>query len=304
MSFRLAVKTLNAIDSSIEADGGAAYRQWLGQVIPHMGDAYRGADEGFRSHMGASLMGQNCARKIWLGWRWAIKAKFPARILRLFNRGHLEEARFIALLLSIGVQVYQQDAQGNQYRISFGKGHGGGSGDGVGVGIPDVPTEPLLLEFKTHNDASFKKLAKVGVREAKFEHYVQMNLYMGKMGLLFALYGAVNKNDDALHLEIVMFDKAIFDQFSERGEKLLRMMSPPPKISNSPGYFECKVMCSEFHGLCHRNATPEVNCRTCAYSEPRFDVEGGVWRCRLREFDIPKEVQLTGCQAYVRMKEM
>ena len=36
---------------------------------------------------------------------YAIVVGNPGRILRLFNRGHLEEARFIALLLLIGVQV-------------------------------------------------------------------------------------------------------------------------------------------------------------------------------------------------------
>ena len=36
-----ATKTLKAIEESIAADQGAGYRQFLGKVIPHMGDAYR-----------------------------------------------------------------------------------------------------------------------------------------------------------------------------------------------------------------------------------------------------------------------
>lgn len=303
MAFHLAVKTLSAIDAQIDADGGAAFRVWQGKVFPHMGDAYRGAEDGFRSHMGASLMGQECARKIWLGWRWVLKPKFPARIMRLFNRGHLEEARFISLLLSIGVQVFQQDAQGNQYRISFGRGHGGGSGDGIATGIPDLPAGAwALLEFKTHGDSSYRKLAKEGVRGSKFEHYVQMQLYMGKMGIQYALYGAVNKNDDSLHMEIVSFDPAVFDQFSERGEKLVRLPGPPKRISESPGFFMCK-MC-DLHPVCHRKAAPEVNCRTCAYSEPRMDVDGGVWHCRKNEVDLTKEMQHAACPSYERNKEI
>ena len=42
-------------------------------------------------------------------------------MLRLFNRGHIEEARFIAMLLTIGMPVYQQDAEGKQFRIHFGE---------------------------------------------------------------------------------------------------------------------------------------------------------------------------------------
>ena len=237
----LAHKTLAAIDAALEADQGAKYRTFLGKVIPHMDDAYRGEDEGFRSHMGGSLIGGECPRAIWYGWRWVTKSKFPGRILRLFNRGHLEEARFIALLLMIGVQVYQQDANGKQFRISHADGHFGGAGDGVGVGIPDLdPATAALLEFKTHGEKSFKELVAKGVRDAKFEHYVQMNVYMRKMGLAVALYGAVNKNTDALYFEIIPLDIAVADQFLERGCKLIALEEPPKRLSESPGFWKCR----------------------------------------------------------------
>ncbi|HEX8349957.1 MAG TPA: hypothetical protein VF598_08335, partial [Hymenobacter sp.] len=106
MAVMLAVETMNKIDRMMYADQGAAFRVAQGQVMPHMKDAYRGEDGGFRSHLGASVIGRECGRQIWYGWRWARKPKFQARMLRLFNRGHLEEARFIAALLAIGVQVY------------------------------------------------------------------------------------------------------------------------------------------------------------------------------------------------------
>ena len=118
MTVMLALKTMAAIESAIEQDQGGKFRQFLGQIIPHMADAYRGVDEGFRSHLGASLIGGECSREIWYGFRWVKKPKFSGRILRLFNRGHLEEARFIAMLLTIGCQVWQQDGHGKQYRIS------------------------------------------------------------------------------------------------------------------------------------------------------------------------------------------
>ena len=137
MSVMLAVKTLEAIDSALEKDQGGKYRQILGTVIPHMADAFRGADEGFRTHLGASLIGGECSRALWYGFRWATKPKFSGRILRLFNRGHLEEARFISLLLMIGCTVYQQDEKGNQFRIS-----------GAGA-ILAVPPTVLRSAFRT-----------------------------------------------------------------------------------------------------------------------------------------------------------
>lgn len=292
----LASKTLEAIENAIAADQGAAYRQNLQRVLPHMGDAYRGEDEGFRTHMGASGIGKECARAIWYGFRWYQKSHFGGRMLRLFNRGHLEEARFIACLLTIGAQVYQQDEHGKQFTISELNGHFGGSGDGIAVGLPDLPAGmPALLEFKTHNDKSFQKLAQEGVRSAKFEHYVQMQVYMRKMGLTVALYGAVNKNDDTLHFELVQLDTATADQFLDRGRTLVMLQQPPKKLNESAGWYGCRFC--DLKPVCHLGAAPEKNCRTCAYSEPRAD---GLWWCKQgpAELSIDKARQLTGCEFY------
>lgn len=299
MTVRLATKTLEAIDRMVQADQGAKYRGLLGKVIPHIGDAYRSTeDDGFRSHMGASGIGKECARSIWYGFRWVTKPNFSGRILRLFNRGHLEEARFIALLLGIDCKVYQQDEYGKQFRISHAGGHFGGSGDGVIVGLPDLaPQTPALGEFKTHGDKSFLELKKKGMRDAKFEHYVQMQVYMRKMNLAIGFYLAVNKNTDELYAEIIMLDTAVADQFLDRGQNLVFLDAPPEKINKSPGFFKC-VNC-DFKPVCHLGAEVEVNCRTCLYSTPKQD---GTWYCNYKDETLSKELQLVGCYQYVKQQ--
>lgn len=289
----LATKTIAAINEAMERDQGATFRMWLGRVLPHMTDAYRTDEDGFRSHLGGSMLGKSCARELWYGFHWTKKPRFPASVLRLFNRGHLEEGRFIAMLLMIGCSVEQQDTQGKQIRISDCNGHLGGSLDGEVLGIPDVPVGlRVLTEFKTHNDKSFQKLVKEGVRNSKFEHFVQMNIYMYKRGLPAALYLAVNKNDDKLHGEIVILDKEIAEQFLNRGSQIIYAESAPPKLNNSPGWFECSFC--DFKGVCHNKEVPEKNCRTCAYSYPD---QSGDWTCK--QADIPialtKEQQHNGC---------
>ena len=271
----LATQTLAAIEAQIAGDQGAKFRGFLGQVMPHMKDAYRTDADGFRTHMGASLIGGECGRAIWYGFHWATKGNFPGRVLRLFNRGHQEEARMIACLLAIDCQVYQQDEKGNQFRISDVGGHFGGSGDGVAIGIPDLPPgTAALLEFKTHNDSSFKKLVSEGVRSAKFEHFVQMQVYLRKMGLAAALYLAVNKNNDELYGEIIMLESNVGDEFVNRARTIIMMKEAPERISKSPGFFKCKWC--DHHPICHKKAMPEVNCRTCKHSEPKED---GKWWC-------------------------
>jgi hypothetical protein len=328
MAIHLALRTLKAMNDCLEADQGAAYRTWLKQVLPHMADAYRGLEKNAnRQHMGASAIGKDCARAIWYGFRWFSKPHFEGRILRLFNRGHLEEARFIALMLSIDTQIYQQDANGKQFRISDVGGHFGGSGDGVAMGLPDFP--PLmtcLLEFKTHNDKSFTKLAGKsygkyldgifdatkpqiafdgeGVASAKYEHYVQMQVYMRKMGINVAVYGAVNKNDDHIYLEIVPIDTRIGDQFIDRGRQLILLQEPPKKINNSPGWFECKFC--DHRPVCHLGKPPERNCRTCFYSRANED---GNWYCMDpiqegaigRDEPLDEQAQMLGCEHYTKL---
>lgn len=293
-NFTLASKTYNLINQMIEADGGSAYRGWLGRVIPHIGDAFRTGEDSFRSHMGASLIGGECGRAIWYGWRWVTKPKFSGRILRLFNRGHLEEARFLAMFLMIGCKVFQQDEHGNQFRITHAGGHFGGSGDGVVIGLPDLPEgTAALLECKTHGEKSFLELQKKGMRDAKFEHYVQMQVYMRKMGLAVGLYAAVNKNTDEIYLELVTLDSVTADQFLDRGAKLIELKLAPSKINESPGFFKCRWC--DHRPTCHLGVAPEMNCRTCDNSLPMPD---GTWRCTLHDVELTKDAQLLGCSSY------
>lgn len=314
----VALATIRKIDETVAADGGASFRGWLAKVLPHMGDAYRTDEESHRSHLGASILGQECSRAIWYAFHWVTKGQHEGRMLRLFNRGHLEEARFISMLLMIGYTIYQQDENGKQFRIHFGDGHGGGSGDGIAVGVLEVPPgNPALCEFKTHSEKSFIELAgplkdwrdyvsgKIlkfpgkGVKEAKFEHYVQMNLYMHKMGIPFALYVAVNKNTDDIYAEIVTVDPLLAQMYIDKGEGIIKMRTPPEKMNPSPGFWKCRFC--DHRPVCHLNAAPDINCRTCRFSDPG---PGGTWVCSNSACagPIPKEVQLTACSHYERSR--
>jgi hypothetical protein len=312
-----ALQTLRKIDAMIEADQGSAYRGWLGRVLPHIGDAYRTDEDGFRSHLGASVLGGECARAIWLGFRWSSKASFEGRILRLFNRGHLEEGRIIAALLMIGAQVYQQDANGKQFRISWAGGHAGGSGDGVAVAIPDLaPDLPCLLEFKTHGEKSFIELSGKlvewrkyvagkgsftgkGLKAVKPEHYIQMQVYMRKMGIAVGLYVAVNKNTDDLYMELITLDTELAEQFMYRGEQIVFADRAPAKINESAGFFKC-VFCNE-RPVCQLGADPAINCRTCQFSKPLAD---GSWLCNKHNMPLPKEKQQVGCPDWYRNDDL
>lgn len=305
--FYPAVKTMELFNECVERDQGSAFRVWLGKVLPHIEDAYRGNDGGFRTHLGISLIGDECPAKIFYGWRWATKPKFSGQTLRLFNRGHLEEGRFVALLLTAGLQIVQQDENGHQYRISYLNGHFGSAIDGVIIGCPDMPdpNTPILTEMKTHNDKSFKGVKDNGVKDSKWEHYVQQQEYMLYYGLPASLYIAVNKNTDEIWAEIVPFDREVAERYKDRGHVIVLADVPPAKMSRDKTFFKCK-WCDQ-KDVCHNGKMPEVNCRTCKHS---YAQEDGTWRCGLKvaasagyitdgsEGILSKEDQLMGCEFY------
>lgn len=290
-----ATATLDLINQMLHADQGARYRELLRETMPECEDAYRGEEDPFRSHFGASLAGRECARELWYKFHWTTRPSFDGRMLRLFNRGHLEEGRFIALLRMIGCEVWSHTEDGKQFRVSDHDGHFGGGLDAVVRGFPEYPNDAVLAEFKTHNDKSFTKLLIEGVRAVKFEHYVQMQIYMGKMGLPRAIYFATNKNDDEIHAEWVEFDNATFQRFMERSGMIIRSPQAPKKINESPAWFKCKF-CDEAP-VCHNGAEPDHNCRTCSYVRL---AEEGAWNCTnpVCPGPLDKAQQLAGCSHY------
>lgn len=294
----LASKTLAAINHELEKDGGARWRGLLRKCMAELEDAYRDQEESHRSHMGASSMAKKCGRAIWYSFRWATRQRHEGRMIRLFNRGHMEEGRLVALLLLIGCEIWQLDENGKQYRISDHHGHYGGSGDGIGRRIPDLPPdEPCVTEFKTHNEKSFLKLQKDGVKIAKPEHWGQMQQYMRKFKIRYALYIGVNKNNDDLYCEIVVLDDAAADQLIDRANKLIWLKAPPMQIGNPPsaGNFDCRWC--DHRAVCFSGAQPDRNCRTCSQSEP-VQNGSGAWFCHQYNALIPKETQYVGCDKY------
>ena len=149
---KLAKLTYDAVNTALEKDNGKLYKQNLQAILPTLIDVYV-ADDQPRGYLGASSIGDECPRKLWYKFRFAKKEVAPeARLIRLFNRGHLEEARFLALLKTAGIEVKYQDADLQQYSFSKLGGHFKGRCDGVAENVPDGHNEVVLLELKTRSE--------------------------------------------------------------------------------------------------------------------------------------------------------
>lgn len=246
-----------------------------------------------RKHLGASIIGDDCKAKVWGLFRWLKQEIFSGQQYRLFNRGNLEETRFVRWLRGIGFKVWELQENGEQYRISGNDGHFGGSLDGV---AHRLDTGTILVEFKTHNDRSFQKLKKEKLKKAKPVHYSQMCAYGVTYGFEFGLYMAVNKNDDEIYLEINYLERDKGAFLFDRATNIITSQTQPSKIAQVETYFDCKY-CALMK-ICHRGEAPEVNCRSCLHA---FPVENAEWRCEVHNAVIPNEIIKTGCPSYARI---
>lgn len=247
----------------------------------------RDFDKVIRGHS----IGKPCERYGWYKFRWiAPPEAFEGRMLRLFNTGHVEEDRMIEWLRMTGCEVVNQTGEGGQIRVEALDGHMAGHLDGEVLGLKEAPKTWHLLECKTHNDKSFAQLVKFGVKIAKPEHVAQMQLYMGLRGLTRGFYLAKNKNTDELYSDRIEFDAAHFAALMAKGERILASDKPLDKISDDPNNFQCRFC--HLSGVCHNQAQPLRNCRTCIHSETR---PGCVWYCERHEMELSHEAQKEGC---------
>ncbi len=247
-----------------------------------------------RLHLGGSEIGHWCTRHLYYKFRWCAEVKHHGRMLRLFNRGHYEEPRFISHLESIGIDVICEDPKtGEQFTISDVMGHFGGSLDAIMRNVPGFdPKEKFLGEFKTYADKYFKQVVKEGVKKYSPQHYSQMQIYMYKKGLSHALYCAVNKNDDDLYFEYVELNKPFAQDLVEKAETIITTDRPPLKGSDDPTFYRCGPKWCEHRPICHKNAVPNMNCRTCVFADIREDKQ---WHCNHHDTNLLPSNQREGC---------
>lgn len=283
-----------------------------------------------RTHLGFSMIGDECQRKLWYGFRWCKTPNPEPRIKRLFDRGHKEEDRFIDYLRGIGCTVnpfdpsYRLFVKNNsefivskintnvpvdyidvsddmkyihaanekgitypvQWKVSASNGHSGGSLDGRGY-LPENYglAEEILFEFKTHGDKSFKDLKVKGMKLSKPVHYAQCCAYGYMMKLNYVCYVAVNKNDDALHLEIVPLNHKTGETLVMKADRIIMSQEPPPRLHENPTFWLCK-MCNYFP-ICHAKAEIDRNCRSCKHAEAAKDK---LWVCNKHKQILTDEI--------------
>jgi hypothetical protein len=241
------------IDEAVAADPAAwrrAQAQWLERCTDWKDETNR-----VRNHLGASVIGKECPRAVALSYRKVSPdaAAGNGRMVRLFNRGHMEEARLAACLQVAGFTLKLISKAGDQ--ISYKTGDLHGSVDGV-IRLQDGAL--AVLEFKTMNRKAWDKLDKDG--QIKPEHLAQMQCGMHGLGLKQALYLASCKDTDAIQVYLVEYSGEPVE-FLNLATDITHGLIPPKLVSTD---FRCKFC--DHKVFCHKEGEPIASCRTCVHA--------------------------------------
>lgn len=266
-------------------------------------------DEGFRWHLGASIIGDECKRKLWYSFRWVAKKTDDGRMYRLFNRGHLEEPRHAEWLRGMGFTVWTHDESQTkpdgthpQLRIANRvRGHFGGSLDGI-VAFPErynIEGYALLSSKTSGTGAGFNSVRDKSLVLAKPEHYTQESVYGYAYGIEHVLYMCANKNDDDLAIKVEKLDFALAKNMEVKAESIIFSQTPPQRMSENPTHFKCKSLC-EFKDICHYGKPAVKNCRSCVNCSP---VDNAEFYCSKWDGIIPRSEVPNGCAEWISITE-
>lgn len=271
-------------------------REAADRIAKAVDEAIENADpEGYRTHLGASVIGRECLRYLFYHFRWMHRETYSGRELRLFQVGHNLEPRVRYWLTQIGFQFIDgYDERHTQLQFRAIKGHFGGSVDGVFIAPMWGITTPTLLECKTSGTgAGFNNLDK-GLAEGKPDHYIQDSVYGKGLNINQCLYISENKNDSDWKFILTKLDDKIADEAWRKAEFIiLECQEPPKKISQKRNFFLCN-MC-KMQGICHDNLPTDINCRSCRNAQP---IDEGQWFCRHWNSIIPPDAILKACELH------
>lgn len=245
----------------------------------------------FRHHLGASILGHSCERYLFFTFRWVKLPDFSSRTLRIFERGHQEEDRMIALLRDIGMVIETVDPDTNeQIRAKGLPAHIGGSMDGV-LHVPanHVGTYGTImpLECKTHNKNSFGKTFGKDLHVSYAQHYTQGNIYATAMGSSHFMYIGLNKDNDSLDIQFPTVDTISANIYINRGRNVIHTDSVT-RLAKTEEKWRCK-MC-DFKELCYSSKpATSRNCRSCKFYSP---IEDGTWLCQKKYITVAKYAEI------------
>lgn len=217
--------------------------------------------EEVRTYLGCSVLGAECERYVQYE---AIKALYPdarkefsvqkpARVMRIFERGHTFEDMASKWLINAGFCLETVDKRtNNQFEITYCNAQIKGHCDGILTyyfGKEKILPLPCLWECKAIGNKWFKEVLKKKTKSVYPKYYGQCQLYMHGLGLQHALMNYINADTMELHFELISYEEKDALTLIERAERILSYTKRGeyvPKGSVSPSHLICKF-CDYVH---------------------------------------------------------
>lgn len=205
-----------------------------------------------RQYLGASRLGVSCERALQYEYAQAPVdpgRELQGRILRIFERGHVNEDSMVEWLRAAGfdLRTHKTLTDGPSEQIGFSTADGCLQGhiDGVFVGGPRGFKYPALWEHKCLNSKSWRDLEKNKLAVSKPIYAAQVAIYQAYLELHEnpAIFTAVNADTIEIYAELVPFDAALAQAMSDRGVRVIAATHAGellPRAYFDPTHFDCK----------------------------------------------------------------
>ena len=231
----------------IDLNGTTRKRDALVELIDRALQAKRSRQPG-RNYLGASLLGEECGRKLQYSYFHAPVdegKELQGRILRIFDRGHDGEARMIEYLRLAGFDLRTTDTRGRQFEFSLLDGKVKGHSDGVLVAGPTLMTYPALWENKKLGAKYWKQLSEQRLKKYSSVYYGQVQIMQAYFHLDEnpALFTALNADTEEIYAEFIPFDAEAAQRVSDQAVTVIRACEAGeqlPRISEDPSFYKCK----------------------------------------------------------------
>jgi len=205
------------------------------------------AQEAPRTYLGASRIGEPCARRLVYEYHHTPEDPDKAiggRTLRIFAVGHNFEDLAIGWLRAAGFDLRTEQEDGSQYGFETVGGRIKGHIGGVILGGPDVGlTWPMLWEHKALKASSWRETQKKGVQASKPVYYGQVQIYMAYMDLPSTLFTALNKDTAELYHEVIAFDTPSAQALSDKAVEVIQAAEAGellPRIAMNSDFYLCR----------------------------------------------------------------
>jgi hypothetical protein len=203
----------------------------------HAGDQPRG-------YLGASLIGDDCLRKIQFEWM-VTTVTFPARVHSIFARGHFFEAESRQLLIDAGFVFAPPEALGFTAVGGMIAGHA----DGIIINAPALTglhlATPALWEHKGLNVKNYRAVERGGLAKVFPRYAAQIALYQNFLDVTNPALVTITCADTCERLYFtVPFDARRAQEASDRAVQVIeatRVGELLPRLDPSCEDFRCKI---------------------------------------------------------------